>query len=82
MVPKIIHLCWFGDKTYPLEVKVCIASWKRLLPDYQIRVWTYEDARAIGCRFYRPGTFDEKMGFCRRWRTLLRGVSRRGGVHG
>lgn len=51
MVPKIIHLCWFGDKTYPLEVKVCIASWKRLLPDYQIRVWTYEDARAIGCRF-------------------------------
>lgn len=47
MPPKIIHLCWFSKDSYPLEIKICLASWKRVLPDYKVRVWTYEDAKAI-----------------------------------
>ncbi|WP_368045255.1 hypothetical protein [Phocaeicola coprocola] len=47
MPPKIIHLCWFSKDPYPLEIKICLASWKRVLPDYKVRVWTYEDAKAI-----------------------------------
>jgi len=50
MVPKIIHLCWFSNDPFPVEIKICLESWKRVLPDYTIRRWTYEDARAIGCR--------------------------------
>lgn len=39
MIPKIIHYCWFGGKKLPLEVKKCIASWKKMCPDYEIKRW-------------------------------------------
>lgn len=51
MTPKTIHLCWFSDAPFPVEVKVCMDSWQRHLPDYRIRVWGYEEAKAIGCRY-------------------------------
>lgn len=39
MIPKIIHYCWFGGKPLPPLAQECIASWKRFLPDYEIREW-------------------------------------------
>lgn len=51
MIPKIIHLCWFGPDPFPVEIKICLASWKRIVPDYKIRLWNYDDAKAIGCRY-------------------------------
>lgn len=51
MIPKIIHLCWFSEESFPVEIKICLASWKRILPDYTIRLWTYADALAIGCDY-------------------------------
>ena len=51
MIPKVIHLCWFSDDPFPVEIKICLASWKRILPDYTVRRWTYADAMAIGCDF-------------------------------
>lgn len=39
MIPKIIHYCWFGGKEMPQLLKLCIASWKKYLPDYQIKRW-------------------------------------------
>ena len=39
MIPKIIHYCWFGGNPYPEDVKKCIESWKKNLPDYEIREW-------------------------------------------
>ena len=39
MIPKIIHYCWFGGNPLPVSVQRCIASWKRFLPDYEIREW-------------------------------------------
>lgn len=51
MIPKIIHLCWFSHDPYPVEIKVCLDSWRKVLPDYEVRVWTYDDARAINIPF-------------------------------
>ena len=39
MIPKIIHYCWFGQKPLPELALKCIASWKKFLPDYEIREW-------------------------------------------
>lgn len=47
MIPKKIHLCWFSNDPYPVEIKVCLESWKRILPDYEVKIWRMEDARAI-----------------------------------
>ena len=40
MIPKIIHYCWFGGKTIPLETKVLIKSWHKIMPDYEFKCWT------------------------------------------
>ena len=39
MIPKIIHYCWFSGDPYPDLVKRCLRSWKRILPDYKLRLW-------------------------------------------
>lgn len=39
MIPKIIHYCWFGGSPEPPEVRACIDSWKKFLPDYKIIRW-------------------------------------------
>lgn len=48
MIPKTIHMCWFSDDPYPVEIKVCLDSWKRVLPDYRVKIWRMADARALG----------------------------------
>lgn len=48
MTPKKIHLCWFSDDPFPVEIKVCLESWQRVMPDYEVRIWRMADARAIG----------------------------------
>ncbi|WP_209391134.1 glycosyltransferase family 32 protein [Chryseobacterium sp. RR2-3-20] len=39
MIPKIIHYCWFGGKELPDLAKKCIESWKKHLPEYEIKEW-------------------------------------------
>ena len=39
MIPKIIHYCGFGGKPLPKSAEKCIASWKKYLPDYEIKRW-------------------------------------------
>ena len=39
MIPKVIHYCWFGGNPLPEAAQRCIASWKKWLPDYEIRQW-------------------------------------------
>lgn len=39
MIPKVIHYCWFGGKPLPPLAEKCIASWRKYLPDYEIRRW-------------------------------------------
>lgn len=39
MIPKVIHYCWFGGNPLPESAKKCIESWKKFLPDYEIKEW-------------------------------------------
>ncbi len=39
MIPKIIHYCWFGGNELPVLAMRCIESWKKYLPDYEIKEW-------------------------------------------
>ena len=44
-IPKIIHYCWFGGNPKTELVERCIASWKKYLPDYEIREWNDNDLK-------------------------------------
>ncbi|MBQ9338999.1 MAG: glycosyl transferase [Paludibacteraceae bacterium] len=39
MIPKIIHYCWFGGAQMPELARNCIESWRKFLPDYELRLW-------------------------------------------
>lgn len=43
MIPKIIHYCWFGRGPLPKLAQKCIASWKKYLPDYEIKEWNEDN---------------------------------------
>lgn len=48
MIPKVIHYCWFGRKPIPAEYQSYIKSWKKYLPDYEIKEWN-EDNYDVNC---------------------------------
>ena len=39
MIPKKIHYCWFSGDKKPVSIERCIESWKRVMPDYEIKEW-------------------------------------------
>lgn len=39
MIPNIIHYCWFGGKPIPQDYLRYIDSWRKFLPDYEIKRW-------------------------------------------
>lgn len=39
MIPKIIHYCWFGKNPLPENTRKYIETWKKFLPDYEIKEW-------------------------------------------
>ena len=43
MIPKIIHYCWFGRNPLPESALKCIASWRKFLPDYEIKEWNEDN---------------------------------------
>ena len=42
-IPKIIHYCWFGRGEKPEIAHKCIESWKKFLPDYEIKEWNEDN---------------------------------------
>lgn len=43
MIPKIIHYCWFGRGEKPAQALMCIESWKKYLPDYELKEWNEDN---------------------------------------
>lgn len=43
MIPKFIHYCWFGKNPLPASAQKCIASWRKYLPDYEIKEWNEDN---------------------------------------
>lgn len=63
MIPKTIHLCWFSEDEYPENIKQCINSWSKNLPDYTIKIWNKEKALAIGIDFIDEAISVKKWAF-------------------
>lgn len=39
MIPHVIHYFWFGGAPLSPMAQRCIASWRKYLPDYEIKEW-------------------------------------------
>lgn len=63
MIPKLIHLCWFGGGKFPRDIKLCLKSWKKVLPDYEIVIWDDKKALATGIPYVEEALFVKKWAF-------------------
>ena len=43
MIPKVIHYCWFGRNPLPESAVKCIESWRKYLPDFEIKEWNEDN---------------------------------------
>lgn len=59
MIPKIIHCVWLGRGEKNKRAKLCIESWKRLLPDYEIIEWN-EDNFDVNCNNWCKESYKNK----------------------
>jgi hypothetical protein len=53
MIPKKIHYCWFGGNSLPESFQICLESWKKYLPDYEIIKWNESNFDLNSCEYVR-----------------------------
>lgn len=58
-IPRKIHYCWFGkNEMGPLQ-RMCLESWKRMCPDYEIICWNEENYN-VGKNLYIKQAYEKK----------------------
>lgn len=63
MIPPIIHYCWLSKDKKPDNVRKCIESWYRFLPDYEIRLWDIDSFDYDSVAFTRDALANKKWAF-------------------
>lgn len=62
-IPKIIHYCWFGGNPLPALTIKCIESWKKYLPDYEIKEWNETNFDVHCCQYVEEAYEAKKWAF-------------------
>lgn len=62
MIPKTIHYCWFGRTPKPALAEMCIASWHKYCPDYEMIEWT-EDTFDVHMNGFTSWCHENQKGF-------------------
>lgn len=63
MIPKVIHYCWFGRNPLPNSAVKCIESWRRFMPDYEIKEWNEDSFDVNMIRYTREAYSIKKYAF-------------------
>lgn len=78
-IPKVIHYIWVGGKPFPKTVERCIESWKQFAPDYELKLWSEENApmhHPYARAMYAKGKWAFVSDYIRFW-----ALEREGGVY-
>lgn len=71
MIPHIIHYCWFGGTPMPDMAQECIDTWRRLMPDWEYRLWNEEnfdpDSTPYTREAYAAGKYAFVSDYVRLW---------------
>lgn len=64
MIPKTIHFCWMSGDPYPSKIKKCLKTWRKVMPDYEIKLWNSENFDlAAAPRYVREAYSQHKWAF-------------------
>lgn len=77
---KIIHYCWFGGKPLSELTKKCIESWKKYLPDFEIKEWNETNFDVNQCEFVKQAYEQKKWAFVSDY-TRFKVLEQEGGLY-
>ena len=77
---KIIHYCWFGPKPLSKLAKKCMKSWKKFLPDYEIKLWNEKNFDFNQNPFVKQAYENKKWAFVADY-ARLKALSEYGGIY-
>ena len=63
MIPKKLHYCWFSGEPFPEDIKRCIDSWKKFLPDFEWVKWDAEMALATNIPWVQQAIEQKRWAF-------------------
>ncbi|KQT18152.1 glycosyl transferase [Chryseobacterium sp. Leaf404] len=63
MIPKKIHYCWFGGKEKDELAEHCLATWKKIHPDFEIIEWNESNAPLKDNNYVKEAFEQEKWAF-------------------
>lgn len=58
-IPKIIHLCWFGNGQFDDKMKFCMETWEKFCPEYKVMKWDEESFDLSSC-LYAKQAYEKK----------------------
>ena len=62
-IPKVIHYCWIGGKPLTPLAQKCVNSWRRVMPDYEIKRWDESNYDFQKNKFMATAYKQKKWGF-------------------
>lgn len=77
---KIIHYCWFGPKPLSKLAKECMQTWKKFLPDYEIKLWNEDNFDFTQNIFVKEAYENKKWAFVADY-ARLKALSEYGGIY-
>jgi len=80
MIPKKIHYCWLGGKELPEDAQMCIDTWKKILPDYELICWNENNFDINSVDFVKEAISVKKWAFAADYIRLY-AVYTQGGVY-
>lgn len=63
MISKIIHYTWFSGEEMPSDVKRCMESWRKIMPEYELRKWDMESLKEIDSVFLKEALQERKWAY-------------------
>ena len=63
MIPKKIHYVWFGDKDFGEVEKKCMATWGKVLPEYEVVRWGNDCIEKFDNRYFREAIAAKQYAF-------------------
>lgn len=63
MIPKIIHYSWFSGDPIPEDIQRMMDTWKKVLPDYELRLWDGEALSKLDLPFAHEAASVKKWAF-------------------
>lgn len=79
-IKKKIHYCWFGGNPLPEKETRCLASWRKLCPDYDIVLWNEQNFDVNSHPFTKQAYAAKKYAFVSDY-VRLKALYEQGGIY-